>query len=84
LDPYEYRHLRDAPVLYNTTTWSLNGTTALQMMGLKEFPVVNRNMVFEEYWMEYVERIVAHPLRWWDRVKKQKSLLTAFDTTITV
>jgi len=54
------------------------------MMGLKTFPVVNRNMVFEEYWMEYVERVVEHPLRWWDRAQKQKSLLTGFDSTTTV
>ena len=44
---------------------------------------VNRNMVFEEYWMEYVERIVATstnnttvgPLRWWDRHTNQHTTL---------
>ena len=44
---------------------------------------INRNMVFEEYWMEYVERIVASktttnlvgPLRWWDRNANRRSTL---------
>ena len=26
----------------------------------------NVNMVFEEYWMEHIERVVGLPLRWWD------------------
>jgi len=81
LDPHHYRHLRDAPVVYNTSTWTLNGTTALQLLGLKEHPIVNRNMVFEEYWMEYVERVVGHPLRWWDRHQKKQSFLMDFYVT---
>ena len=49
---------------------------------------INRNMIFEEYWMEYVERIVAAasskttntnkvvgPLRWWDRNANRHSTL---------
>ena len=62
LDPYKYRHLKDPFTLHNTTTWDLDGTTALQMMGLKKFLVINRNMVFDDYWMGYVERIQEHPL----------------------
>jgi len=80
LDPYHYRHLKDAPVIYNTSTWTaLNGTTALQLLGLQDYPTVNRNMIFEEYWMEYVERVVGRPLRWWDQNTKRRSFLQAFE-----
>lgn len=30
-------------------------------------PVVNRNLVLEEYWMEYVDWYVDRQLQWWDR-----------------
>jgi len=84
LDPHHYHHLRDAPVVYNTSTWTLNGTTALHLLGMMNIPIVNRNMIFEEYWMEYIERVVGHPLRWWDRNQKQQSFLVAFDITAVV
>jgi hypothetical protein len=28
---------------------------------------VNRNMIFEEYWMEYIEKEAGRSLHWWDR-----------------
>jgi len=79
LDPYYHRHLQAAPVLYNTPTWDiLDGAAALRWMGLSEYPTVNRNMIFEEYWMEYIERVVGYPLRWWDRNRKRRSYLKDF------
>jgi hypothetical protein len=30
-------------------------------------PIVNRNLVLEEYWMEYVDWFVDRELTWWDR-----------------
>ncbi len=30
-------------------------------------PIVNQNLVLEEYWMEYVDRFVDRELSWWDR-----------------
>jgi len=38
----------------------------------------NRNMAFEEYWMEYIDRIVGIPLQWWDRYQGQKCRLNDF------
>ena len=28
--------------------------------------VVNRNLILEEYWMEYIDEIVQRELNWWD------------------
>jgi len=41
--------------------------TRLPLQNLFLFPAVNRNMIFEEYWMEYVDSMVGRPLQWWDR-----------------
>lgn len=71
LDPFQYRHLNEGPIIYNTSTWDLN---TLQLT-LDPHPVVNRNMVLEEYWMEYVDFLVGHPLRWWDWYHFEPSLL---------
>jgi len=79
LDPYHYRHLGKAPVVYNNTNWDITGPTALRLLGLKRFPRVNRNMMFEEYWMEYVERMVGTRLRWWDRSAQKRSFLPDFE-----
>ena len=40
--------------------------------------LVNRNLVLEEYWMEYVERVAQRPLRWWDVVAQQRAWLRDF------
>ena len=61
MNPKYYRHLAGS-FIFNNTNWNL---TELAIM-LPENPRVNRRLVFEEYWMEYVERIVGRPLRWWD------------------
>lgn len=75
LDPYLYSHLKEGPVIYNNTNWNL---TELE----KSLPIpalnVNRNMVFEEYWMEYIEGVVGFSLRWWDVVKRKRLKLQDF------
>jgi hypothetical protein len=71
LDPYLYSHLMEGPVIYNNTNWNL--TELEESLPIPAPDVVNRNMIFEEYWMEYVEGVVGHPLNWWD-VKKGKRL----------
>lgn len=69
LDPYLFRHLAGAPVIYENQDWNL---TRLQ----EELPkindtVVNRNLILEEYWMEYVDWTVGQVLRWWNVETKQ-------------
>ena len=77
LDPQHYRHLRDAPFVYNTSTWNLSGTTVLQLLGLKDHQIVNRNMVFESFLDRVCRKTCGPPLRWWDTNWKQQSFLEA-------
>mmetsp|Transcript_37317 Transcript_37317/g.41240 ORF Transcript_37317/g.41240 Transcript_37317/m.41240 type:complete len:405 (-) Transcript_37317:37-1251(-) len=75
LDPYLYSHLKEGPVIYNNINWNI---TELISILPKPVPKVNRNIIFEEYWMEYIERVVDRSLRWWDVVGAKKSKLAAF------
>ena len=74
LDPFLYRNLKEGPVVYRNTNWNV---TWLEET-LPEPNTVNRNLVFEEYWMEYIERAVGRPLQWWDKLKSQKIRLVDF------
>jgi hypothetical protein len=75
LDPYLYSHLKEGPVIYNNTNWNL---TELKESLPMPPPNVNRNMIFEEYWMEYIEEVVGYPLRWWDVMKAKPLKLIDF------
>ncbi|OEU06279.1 hypothetical protein FRACYDRAFT_255289 [Fragilariopsis cylindrus CCMP1102] len=73
LDPYFYSHLREGHIIYKNSIWNLTElNSSLPMMQPR---CVNRNMIFEEYWMEYMERIVGRPLRWWDVNQNAKATL---------
>ena len=78
LDPYFYSHLREGPIIYNNTIWNLTELNSSLPMMQPRRRSVNRNMVFEEYWIEYVERIVGRPLRWWDVNQNTKATLDQF------
>jgi hypothetical protein len=71
LDPVMHRHL-EGSVVFDEFTWNL---TKLEGV-LPRNPVVNRRMVFEEFWIEYIERVVGHPVRWWDRSRGVRCSLT--------
>ncbi|KAL7532443.1 hypothetical protein ACHAXR_004626 [Thalassiosira sp. AJA248-18] len=60
LDPFLYRHLTTAPVVFGNSDWNLTSLTTK----LDPKPVVNRNMIFEEYWMDWVDHIVGIDLNW--------------------
>jgi hypothetical protein len=80
LDPIYYWHLKSGPVVYNTTNWHnlTTGDDVLQLLGLDVFPRVQRNMVFAEYWLEQMERVVGRALRWWDTRYKKRTYLDDF------
>lgn len=84
LDPTLYSYLEEGPVVYGNEGINWNNLTeddAYEMLGRplsSRTIVVNRNMVFEEYWIAYVEKVVGHELRWWDRVAKRPALLKDF------
>ena len=82
-----YPHLEEADlygVLYNN---SMSNLTLLQeqLTPLAQSynpSSLNRNMVFEEYYMEWIESVVGRPLRWWDVVVKQPAFLEEFATAL--
>eukprot|EP00957_Ditylum_brightwellii_P211824 15366643-Ditylum_brightwellii.AAC.1 len=75
LDPYLYSHLKEGPIIYGNDNWNLTELTSTLTLPA---PKVNRNIIFEEYWMEYVERVVGRPLWWWDVVDAKRSKLAEF------
>jgi hypothetical protein len=72
LNDDEYEHFGHN-VIYATKDWDL----ATLQRTLPERMNVNRKLVFEEYWMEYMERTVGHPLRVWDRRIQVRVLVSA-------
>jgi hypothetical protein len=44
---------------------------------------VNPRFVFEEYWMEYVERRVGIPLTWWDNKQQKVARLKDIASSVT-
>jgi hypothetical protein len=68
LDPILFRHLREGPVIFNNTNWNLT-SLELELHHRHHHPpvVVNRNMVLEEYWIEFIDWTVGRSLRWWGK-----------------
>jgi hypothetical protein len=71
LDPTVDRHLAVSSVVADNTSWNL---TELEE-SLPKSDGTNRRIVFEEYWMEYVEEIAMRPLRWWDDTAQKHGTL---------
>jgi hypothetical protein len=78
LHPHLYRHLA-GNVVFNETKWNL---TELETT-LPPYPKVNRRLLFDEYWMEYVERVVGYPMRWWDSSRETRSSLSEITKIVT-
>jgi hypothetical protein len=53
----------DESVVYNNTGWNLTALV-IKLQDQHNGVVANRNMIFEEYWMYYVERTVGRTLQW--------------------
>jgi hypothetical protein len=70
LDPRLFRHL-EGNVIFGEHTFDM---VELEER-LPKNPVVNRRLAFEEYWMEYIEREVGRPMRWWDPSSDERSSL---------
>ncbi len=74
-----HRHLQPAPVVYETHDWNLSETQVVARLGVGRFPNVNRMLVLEEYWLDYVQReIDGRQLRWFDHISLQKGKLDEF------
>jgi hypothetical protein len=68
LHPHLYRHL-SGNVVFNETKRNM---TELETT-LPRDPKVNQRLLYEEYWMEYVDRVVGRPMRWWDSSRETRS-----------
>jgi hypothetical protein len=71
LDQQYYGHLANGPIVFDTTDWNVQHIqSVLAQKGIPQRyrPLwgTMRHMVFEEYWMEYVEQVVGMTLSWWD------------------
>ena len=64
LDVVVHRHLKDGPVIYSNVEWNV---TELERV-LDPRPIVNRNLIREDYWMGWMEDVVGHRLNWNDRL----------------
>ncbi len=60
LDPILYQHLESGPVIYNNKERNLT----LLEIELDPRPVVERNLIREDYWMNWVDDIVGFRLNW--------------------
>ena len=80
MNPIFAWHLKGS-VIYNNTNWEID---YLQDTLPKYKISANRNMIFEEYWIEYMEKEVKRgPLIWWDRHAHRRSPLDQFITNFT-
>lgn len=66
MHPYLHRHL--GPVVYNNSVWNME---YLEEKMKPTEPVVNRNLIFEDYWMSYVDHTVGVELNWNSNQKKK-------------
>mmetsp|Transcript_24214 Transcript_24214/g.39423 ORF Transcript_24214/g.39423 Transcript_24214/m.39423 type:complete len:396 (-) Transcript_24214:397-1584(-) len=81
LDPFLYSHLKEGPVVYQNDNWDIGHLRSTLPMDFQSptRQMINRNLIFEEYWMEYVESATGKRLRWWDLTQKKQVTLDMFD-----
>ena len=60
LDAHLYRHLQNGPAIFNNSEWNVESLE----QKLESRPIVNRNLVFEDYWMSWCDHVVGTALRW--------------------
>ena len=61
LNPHFYSHLK-GNAIFEEHRWNL--TKLNERLPCKS--EVNQRLIFEEYWMEYIEQIVGCLMHWWD------------------
>jgi hypothetical protein len=77
LDPYLHRHLL-GNVIFKEQRWVLKELENK----LPKTPRVNRRLIFEEFWMEYAERVIGRPMRWWDPSRNVRCSLAEITETV--
>jgi hypothetical protein len=75
LNPKFYAHLSPAPIVYNMSSfWNLSESKEELVAARKvhSHHETDRRMITEEYWIEYVDRIMGAPVRWSDILQDHK------------
>lgn len=67
LDEPSYPHFRGSGLVFNYSNVNESVETLARSLAVQNS--TKRRMVLEEYWMEYVDRIVGRSLQWWDRTE---------------
>lgn len=84
LDPSMFEHFQDEldSVVWGVERWNPED---LHCHALASGPgkIANQRMVFDEYWMEYVERRIGRPLTWWDNKKNKAAFLDDIVSSMT-
>ena len=62
-------------MIFNNSNWNL---TDLKQTLPFPAPKINRNIIFEECWMEHIENIVGKKMWWWDVVGNKRSKMEDF------
>jgi hypothetical protein len=64
-----FKHFQGSGLVYADLgiPWDLE---LLQQQFVAKVPLVHRNLVLEEYWMECVDGYVGRQLIWWDRYRQ--------------
>lgn len=70
LDPRLHRHLKGA--IFNNSRWDDQYISSLPTTSLTR--KINRRIAYSEYWMEYMDAEVGHPLWWIDEKGKRIEL----------
>ena len=60
LDPILYRHFDNGSVIFNNKEWNLT----LLEKELHPKPIVKRSMIREDYWMDWVDKVIGSRINW--------------------
>jgi len=83
LDPDTFEHFQEEleSIVLGVERWNPNDLACYAQTSSPS-KVANQRMVFDEYWMEYVERRVGSPLTWWDNKRNRVASLQDIASTI--
>jgi len=84
LDPTYYTHLGEGRVVYENDEWNVTKLKDRLRVPTKSTDQPNHNMIFEESWMEYIERKTNRQLLWWDVLQNRTSFLDEFEAQLPV
>lgn len=79
-DSFEHFYGEQDSFIFGVDRWTKEDITCYVEAAGQAKP--NQRFVFDEYWMEHVDRVVGVPLRWWDNKGNRVALLTDIASTL--